>query len=195
MFGCHVLPSAAESIIGGWHQSLSISAVWRCLPDILYCFKALCPLIPDSDPGARVTAHSADAKVFAVSKGTARLFKVVTSAWLHLLTGLYPTVILFVTQCKSPKYVDCWKVVTRPVVRSSITAFGNVLVPIGLQVIARVVDGSKFDEFKAFYGDTLVTGMWNVIGFNFSSTWSYIFYFSSLKSASSPWFDFWFALF
>ncbi|KAJ4942059.1 hypothetical protein JOQ06_011929 [Pogonophryne albipinna] len=26
------------------------------------------------------------------------------------------------------------------------------------EVIARVVDGSKFDEFKAFYGDTLVTG-------------------------------------
>lgn len=26
------------------------------------------------------------------------------------------------------------------------------------QVIARIVDGSKFDEFKAFYGDTLVTG-------------------------------------
>lgn len=27
-----------------------------------------------------------------------------------------------------------------------------------LQIIARIVDGSKFDEFKAFYGDTLVTG-------------------------------------
>lgn len=26
------------------------------------------------------------------------------------------------------------------------------------QVIARIVDGSKFDEFKALYGDTLVTG-------------------------------------
>lgn len=26
------------------------------------------------------------------------------------------------------------------------------------QVVARIVDGSKFDEFKAFYGDTLVTG-------------------------------------
>lgn len=26
------------------------------------------------------------------------------------------------------------------------------------QVIARIVDGSKFDEFKAFYGDTLITG-------------------------------------
>uniref|UniRef100_A0AAQ5Z0Q6 Methylcrotonoyl-CoA carboxylase beta chain, mitochondrial n=1 Tax=Amphiprion ocellaris TaxID=80972 RepID=A0AAQ5Z0Q6_AMPOC len=26
------------------------------------------------------------------------------------------------------------------------------------EVIARIVDGSKFDEFKAFYGDTLVTG-------------------------------------
>lgn len=25
-------------------------------------------------------------------------------------------------------------------------------------MIARIVDGSKFDEFKAFYGDTLVTG-------------------------------------
>jgi hypothetical protein len=26
------------------------------------------------------------------------------------------------------------------------------------QVIARLVDGSQFDEFKAFYGETLVTG-------------------------------------
>lgn len=26
------------------------------------------------------------------------------------------------------------------------------------QVIARIVDGSNFDEFKALYGDTLVTG-------------------------------------
>lgn len=26
------------------------------------------------------------------------------------------------------------------------------------EVIARIVDGSKFDEFKAKYGDTLVTG-------------------------------------
>lgn len=26
------------------------------------------------------------------------------------------------------------------------------------QVIARIVDGSKFDEFKAMYGETLVTG-------------------------------------
>lgn len=29
---------------------------------------------------------------------------------------------------------------------------------ITMQVIARLVDGSKFDEFKALYGDTLVTG-------------------------------------
>uniref|UniRef100_A0A8C2ZYH2 methylcrotonoyl-CoA carboxylase n=1 Tax=Cyclopterus lumpus TaxID=8103 RepID=A0A8C2ZYH2_CYCLU len=29
------------------------------------------------------------------------------------------------------------------------------------EVIARIVDGSKFDEFKALYGDTLVTGLWN----------------------------------
>ena len=27
-----------------------------------------------------------------------------------------------------------------------------------LQVIARIADGSKFDEFKARYGETLVTG-------------------------------------
>lgn len=26
------------------------------------------------------------------------------------------------------------------------------------QVIARIVDGSKFDEFKTMYGETLVTG-------------------------------------
>ena len=26
------------------------------------------------------------------------------------------------------------------------------------EVIARVVDGSRFDEFKALYGETLVTG-------------------------------------
>lgn len=30
--------------------------------------------------------------------------------------------------------------------------------PLLFQIIARIVDGSKFDEFKAFYGDTLVTG-------------------------------------
>ncbi|XP_033828981.1 methylcrotonoyl-CoA carboxylase beta chain, mitochondrial [Periophthalmus magnuspinnatus] len=33
------------------------------------------------------------------------------------------------------------------------------------EVIARVVDGSKFDEFKAFYGDTLVTGFARVFGY------------------------------
>jgi 3-methylcrotonyl-CoA carboxylase beta subunit len=27
-----------------------------------------------------------------------------------------------------------------------------------LQVIARIVDGSQFDEFKTMYGETLVTG-------------------------------------
>lgn len=27
------------------------------------------------------------------------------------------------------------------------------------EVIARVVDGSRFDEFKALYGETLVTGV------------------------------------
>jgi len=26
------------------------------------------------------------------------------------------------------------------------------------QVISRIVDGSRFDEFKALYGETLVTG-------------------------------------
>lgn len=41
---------------------------------------------------------------------------------------------------------------------------------IRLQVIARIVDGSKFDEFKAFYGDTLVTGIQAGIVFNFYST-------------------------
>uniref|UniRef100_A0AAY4C320 methylcrotonoyl-CoA carboxylase n=1 Tax=Denticeps clupeoides TaxID=299321 RepID=A0AAY4C320_9TELE len=33
------------------------------------------------------------------------------------------------------------------------------------EVIARVVDGSKFDEFKAFYGDTLVTGKESIHSF------------------------------
>ncbi len=28
------------------------------------------------------------------------------------------------------------------------------------EVIARIVDGSKFDEFKAKYGETLVCGKW-----------------------------------
>lgn len=36
------------------------------------------------------------------------------------------------------------------------SSFGS---SVELQVIARIVDGSKFDEFKAFYGDTLVTGV------------------------------------
>ncbi|XP_065574772.1 methylcrotonoyl-CoA carboxylase beta chain, mitochondrial-like isoform X2 [Artemia franciscana] len=33
------------------------------------------------------------------------------------------------------------------------------------EVIARVVDGSKFDEFKAMYGDTLVTGFARIFGY------------------------------
>ncbi|KAI5088334.1 methylcrotonoyl-CoA carboxylase beta chain, mitochondrial, partial [Silurus meridionalis] len=33
------------------------------------------------------------------------------------------------------------------------------------EVIARVADGSKFDEFKAFYGDTLVTGFARIFGY------------------------------
>lgn len=31
-----------------------------------------------------------------------------------------------------------------------------------LKVIARIVDGSEFDEFKTFYGETLVTGTFKV---------------------------------
>lgn len=31
-----------------------------------------------------------------------------------------------------------------------------------LKVIARIVDGSEFDEFKTFYGETLVTGAFKV---------------------------------
>ncbi|KAM3845106.1 methylcrotonoyl-CoA carboxylase beta chain, mitochondrial isoform 2-T2 [Vipera latastei] len=33
------------------------------------------------------------------------------------------------------------------------------------EVIARIVDGSKFDEFKALYGDTLVTGFARLFGY------------------------------
>ena len=33
------------------------------------------------------------------------------------------------------------------------------------EVIARVVDGSRFDEFKARYGETLVTGFAHIWGF------------------------------
>ncbi|KAH0628045.1 hypothetical protein JD844_008715 [Phrynosoma platyrhinos] len=33
------------------------------------------------------------------------------------------------------------------------------------EVIARIVDGSKFDEFKALYGDTLVTGFARIFGY------------------------------
>ncbi|XP_052335850.1 methylcrotonoyl-CoA carboxylase beta chain, mitochondrial [Oncorhynchus keta] len=32
-------------------------------------------------------------------------------------------------------------------------------------VIARIVDGSRFDEFKAFYGDTVVTGFSRIFGY------------------------------
>ena len=32
------------------------------------------------------------------------------------------------------------------------------------EVIARVVDGSRFDEFKARFGETLVTGFAHVMG-------------------------------
>jgi len=34
-----------------------------------------------------------------------------------------------------------------------------------LQVIARIVDGSEFDEFKALYGNTLVTGFARLYGY------------------------------
>lgn len=40
------------------------------------------------------------------------------------------------------------------------------------QVIARIVDGSKFDEFKTMYGETLVTGesdQWYLFLFSFDS--------------------------
>uniref|UniRef100_A0A8C1IU28 methylcrotonoyl-CoA carboxylase n=1 Tax=Cyprinus carpio TaxID=7962 RepID=A0A8C1IU28_CYPCA len=33
------------------------------------------------------------------------------------------------------------------------------------EVISRIVDGSRFDEFKAFYGDTLVTGFARIFGY------------------------------
>uniref|UniRef100_A0A8C4NHW8 Methylcrotonoyl-CoA carboxylase beta chain, mitochondrial n=1 Tax=Eptatretus burgeri TaxID=7764 RepID=A0A8C4NHW8_EPTBU len=33
------------------------------------------------------------------------------------------------------------------------------------EVIARIVDGSRFDEFKAMYGDTLVTGFARIYGY------------------------------
>ncbi|XP_048450879.1 methylcrotonoyl-CoA carboxylase beta chain, mitochondrial isoform X1 [Rhincodon typus] len=33
------------------------------------------------------------------------------------------------------------------------------------EVIARIVDGSRFSEFKAFYGDTLVTGFARIFGY------------------------------
>uniref|UniRef100_A0A4W3HT12 Methylcrotonoyl-CoA carboxylase beta chain, mitochondrial n=1 Tax=Callorhinchus milii TaxID=7868 RepID=A0A4W3HT12_CALMI len=33
------------------------------------------------------------------------------------------------------------------------------------EVIARVVDASRFDEFKAFYGDTLITGFARIFGY------------------------------
>ena len=35
----------------------------------------------------------------------------------------------------------------------------NCSVCIYVQVIARIVDGSRFDEFKAMYGETLVSGI------------------------------------
>jgi acetyl-CoA carboxylase carboxyltransferase component len=34
-----------------------------------------------------------------------------------------------------------------------------------LQVIARIVDGSEFNEFKAHYGNTLVTGFARLYGY------------------------------
>ena len=34
-----------------------------------------------------------------------------------------------------------------------------------IQVIARIVDASRFDEFKAKYGDTLVTGFARIHGY------------------------------
>ena len=36
--------------------------------------------------------------------------------------------------------------------------FFQIQLSFSFQVIARIVDGSKFDEFKTMYGETLVTG-------------------------------------
>src|SRR5262249_59592385 len=45
-------------------------------------------------------------------------------------------------------------------------ASSDIRVPFDVkEVIARVVDGSKFEEFKARYGSTLVTGWARVHGF------------------------------
>ena len=35
----------------------------------------------------------------------------------------------------------------------------TIVILFHVQVIARIVDGSRFDEFKAMYGDSLVTGL------------------------------------
>jgi 3-methylcrotonyl-CoA carboxylase beta subunit len=36
--------------------------------------------------------------------------------------------------------------------------FENIVDVFTLKIIARIVDGSEFDEFKKLYGETLVTG-------------------------------------
>ena len=43
------------------------------------------------------------------------------------------------------------------------TLYFIVIFPI--QVIARIVDGSEFDEFKALYGETVVTGFARIHGY------------------------------
>lgn len=57
-----------------------------------------------------------------------------------------------------------------------------------LKVITRLVDGSRFDEFKAKYGETLVTGekFWSAILFLWSYIHDAIVFKDSLEFLDSP---------
>ena len=53
------------------------------------------------------------------------------------------------------------------------------------EVIARLVDGSRFDEFKAKYGDTIVTGFAHLHGIPIGIVGKFIYYCNDLKNIFS----------
>ena len=53
------------------------------------------------------------------------------------------------------------------------------------EVIARLVDGSRFDEFKAKYGDTIVTGFAHLHGIPIGIVGKLIYYCNDLKNIFS----------
>lgn len=95
-----------------------------------------------------------------------------SGCWRQSFWGFFLCLSLFIVDVKEWELPTCWSVWTgsstgwtfrffRSTSRNRfVFCFLQGILFLGFQVIARIVDGSKFDEFKAFYGDTLITGTW-----------------------------------